>query len=129
MPILAFDPVLPNETSHPAHQKTDWREQLQRQSSQKYECPNEVCDAVFHLFIYSEAFFRHRPYWTTMNIFAIVHEAIVRRKAEKHMENPTKTISALLEELLEKMTIVGQVECSKWTADRFSPLKQEKLIC
>jgi len=29
-------------------------------------------------------------YWTTMNIFAIVHEAIVRRKAEKLYGEPNK---------------------------------------
>ena len=29
-------------------------------------------------------------YWTTMNIFAIVHEAIVRRKAEKIYGEPNK---------------------------------------
>ena len=29
------------------------------------------------------------------------------------MENQIKTISALLEELLEKMTVAGQVECSE----------------
>ena len=62
----------------------------QRQSGQKYECPNEVCNAIFHIFYRPEAFFRIALYWTTMNIFAIVHETIVRRKAEKIYGEPNK---------------------------------------
>ena len=61
MPILAaLTQFYQMKLAIPPIKNRPAKTQLQRQSGQKYECPNEVCNAIFHIFYRPEAFFRHR---------------------------------------------------------------------